>query len=809
MYSGLLDSLCNDLRFAFRLLVRHPGFSLVACFTLAIGIGANTAVFTVINAVVLQPLPFREPAKLVYGEPIWRAGGSQRTGFVPAADFIEYRERATTTFEQLAAISGAGSEITGMFSLTGEEGAEYVAGGEVSYNFFDALGVAPQAGHTFRPDDENWDPGRVVIISHGLWQRRFHGAPAIGKAMMVDGSPMEVVGIMPEGFSFPDHAGLWVPLALGKVTRARAPRAVQPLGRLKASMAAAQGELDAISQSLAHQYPVTNAGKLLRLIQMDDALRGGARKGLFLLLGGAAFVLLIAISNVANLQLVRASARTREIVLRTALGASSWRLVRQLMAENIILSLLGAAGGGLLAHWTLPLVLSLMPAGSTEAAKVHLDLTVLAFTAAIAVLAGVLFGLAPARDLLRRDLALALRQSGRGIGQGRTRMREALVAIQVGLAFVLVTGCGLLLVSLLRLRRVDPGFNPHRVVSVLLMLAPARYPTRASVVNFQQQLLDKVRGLPGVTGAAVVKELPIRGVNFTSFVVRGDRRGIDEPAMAEIVWLSPEALPAFQIPLLRGRMFTAEEGMDTPSTVIINEALARRFFPGQDPIGQRLVVTGTFAPGKAGQEIIGVVGNAQHVSLSTPAAAAVYLPSLALRWGYLFVRTQGDPLRLTAAISAELKRLDPDHPIGDFKTLDGVIEESLVQPRFRATLLTVFGVFALLLAAIGLYGVLSYAVAQRNHELAVRIAVGAQRSDLMRVVVLHGGLLALIGIAAGFPVAVGLARALSAFLFEVSPADPLLFAASVAGLLVVAVAATLVPALKAAKADPIAALRQE
>lgn len=804
-----MDSLIKDLRFAVRGLLKRPGFTVIALLALALGIGANTAIFSLVNAVVLRPLPYPEPDELV-----WVFGnlrqGSNRASVAPL-DFLDYRNQ-NKTFEQLAASFGIAVPAT----LTGGGEPERLEASGVTGNYFDMFGVAPTLGRGFTLDNEKSGYDQVTILSHALWQRRFGGDPSIvNQTIVLNGKAHEVIGVMGEGVTFPQAADLWVPMNFDGPDdpgmKIRFAKFIRPIGRLKpgVSFAEAQTDMDLIAARLEQQYPDSNTGWSLRLVPLREQLFGGSRTTVLVLFGAVAFVLLIACANVANLLLVRAAARQKEIALRTALGASRWRIVRQMITESLLLAIVGGALGTLLAWWGVQLLVNLSPDAIPRTAQVKIDATVLGFTLLISIVTGVLFGLAPAFRTARVNLIDALKAGVRSDAQGsvRGRTRSVLVVVESAIAVMLLIGAGLLIRSLVALQQVNPGFDARNVLTLRVDLPRSKYETPEQAASFFSELDTRVSGLPGVEAAGMVSDLPLSNqANDISFLVEG-RPPVtqDQQSFADFRRVNQNYFSAMRIPLLRGRNFTEQEVRQSDKVLVVSQQLVDQAFPNEEALGKRLIT------GMKGEpyEIIGVVGDLRHTSLAAPATPAMYFPTRERGMMNLVIRTKGDPLSLVGAVRNEVRSMNPDLPISAVKPMTEWIDSSVAQPRYRTTLFGLFAALAMILAATGIYGVMSYTVAQRTHEMGVRMALGARRMDVLKLVVRQGMVLTATGVVLGLLGAFALTRVMETLLFGVTTRDPITFGVVAVLLPAVAFIACFVPARRATKVDPLVALRYE
>ncbi len=799
-----MDTLLRDIRYGTRGLVKRPGFTLIAVAALALGIGANTAIFSLVNAVLVQPLPFDQPDRLV-----WMWGnvrqGTNRASVAPL-DFVDFRQQ-NTTFEHFA----ASFSIPIALNLTGGGEPERLSTDSVTGNYFQALGVKPALGRTFVLENEKSGNDQVTILSYALWQRRFGGDPnIINKTIVLDGTSCAVIGVMPKDFTY-SSAELWVPMNFDRSPGMKQRKAhfLRPIGRLKpgVTIAQAQADTDAIAQRLEQAYPDTNTGWSLRLVSLRDHLVGNTRPTLFILLGAVGFVLLIACANVANLLLVRAASRHREIALRTALGASKLRVIRQLLTESVLLALIGGVLGALLATWGIDLLVALSADNLPATAQVTIDATVLVFTLIVSLLTGLLFGLAPALRTLKLNLTDSLKDGGRGTGEAAHRnvTRSALIVIESAVAVVLLVGAGLLVRSLIRLQNTSPGFDAANVLTMRINLPEPKYESDEQTTQFFQQLESRVGSLPGVESVGLISELPLSGQpNDIPYSVEGRGAATDFEYDHDFRRVNTKYFQSMRIPLLRGRTFTQQEVTRNARLVIISDLLAREVFPNEDPIGRRL----NLAFGGEPWEIIGVVGDVRHRALESEPLGSMYLPSHS-QWMNIVIRTNGDPIGLAGAVRREVKAIDPDQPIAAVRTMEEWVARSASGPRYRTTLLALFATVALVLACTGIYGVMSYSVTQRTHEIGVRMALGARRFDVVKLVMRQGMALVLSGVVLGLLGSIALTRVMSSVLFEVTPKDPLTFAVVAALICLVALLACYIPARRATKVDPLVALRYE
>jgi putative ABC transport system permease protein len=809
---AFLDSLWRDTRYALRQIRRSPAFTAVAVLTLALGIGANTAIFSEVNAVLLRPLPYAHPQQLVV---VWEANPKQGYTDQKAspADFVDWSEN-THVFTQMAAF------INWSANLSEGDRAERVNATLVSTNLFGLLGVKPFLGRMFVPQDEQIVPYQSAILSYDLWKTSF-GADRtlIGRTVRVNGRELTVVGVMPVGFHFPGELGapadVWFPLARpASEWKIRDFHYLTVIGRMKPDMtlAQAQAEMSVLQRRIMKEYPNVGAGSEINLVPLHQAAVGKARTALLVLLGAVGFVLLIACANVANLLLARASSRSREFVLRIALGARRSRIVKQLLTESLVLSALGGGLGLLLAGLGLRAIFTLVPAGLPLLGAVRIDSWVLGFTVLISGATGLAFGLVPARKTSELDLNQQLKEGGWSTGGsiGRNRLHDVLLVAEVGLAMVLLVGAGLMIQSFARLQEVNPGFDPDHLLTFEMTLAGAQYPNGEQQEHFFHEALERIRALPGVIGAGATTALPLTGENDIYTVgIEGRPTASNQWLTADYAAVTPGYFRAFRIPLLAGRTFTEHDTGNAPPVAVINQAFAHRYFPNTDPIGKGIHVGNDRHPGYS--QIVGVVGDIRQNSLNgvvNPTMYESYLQS-PVQGMYVAVRTATRAMGVAAAVRDKVETVDSSVPVAKLRTMNQVLAGSIAQPRFRTVLLTLFALLAIALAAVGLYGVMSYVTAQRTHEIGVRMALGAQKADILGMVVGRGLKLTLIGVAIGIAGALSLTQFLSSLLYGVRPTDPLTFIAVSLIITGVALLASYVPARRATKVDPMVALRYE
>jgi putative ABC transport system permease protein len=811
-----METLAQDARYATRMLFKHPAFTLVAALALALGIGANTAIFSVVNAVMIRPLPYRDASRLVM---VWEDNRNRgrHQNVVSPANFLDWKEQGDV-FEDMAALYDT------RLNLTDVADPEEVAAQRVTLNMFDLLGAQPMLGRTFEPDDAQPARQDSVILSYGLWQRRFGGNPAIvGQTIKLNAEIYTVIGVMPPDYQLfinsgsltGDRAELWAPMLFGNNDRARRGRYAMAVARLRngVTLQQAQSQMTALADALEKQYPAFNTGWGVNLVSFREQFIGEMRKPLLMLLGAVGFVLLIACANVANLLLARAAARQKEIAIRLAIGASRGRIVRQLLIESTALALLGGAAGLLLAMWGVDALVALGPKSLLPAGGARLNLIVLGFTMLVSLLTGVIFGLAPAMEASRTNLNDALKEGGKAAASGGRahRLRNLFVIVEVALALVLLIGSGLLIKSFARLQAVNPGFNPQNLLTARVSLPYAKYHEEGQSNRFFREALDRIRQIPGVRNVSAVNFLPFTGLGAaTKFSVVG--RPAPPPGQEPVIDARVCDAGYFQtmgIPLIKGRTFNEREQTVAAHVVVVNETLARDIFPGEDPIGQRIVINMMSDPKPS--EIIGVVGDVKHASLDGDVRPMSYWPPAESAYPFmtLVARTDGDPLNYVAAVRRDVQALDNDQPIASVYTMEQLISESVARARFSTTLLAIFAAVALILAAVGIYGVMSYSVTQRTHEIGLRMALGADRRAVMAMVIRQGMRLALIGVAAGLAIALALTRLLATLLFGVSATDPTTFIVIALILIGVALVACFVPARRATRVDPMVALRYE
>ena len=802
-----MQNLIHDLRYAGRTLRRNPGFTAVAVLALALGIGANTAVFTVLNSVVLRPLPFPEPDRLFLVSYDLQHGPFSGGFSMVDSHYLEFRGQ-DRLFEHIATFVATSANLTG-----GGEPA-HLAAANVTPDFFGVLRMNAAMGRTFLAN-ENQD-SHVAVLSDKLWRSRYGADPrTLGRTVTVDGVAHTVIGIMPAGFHFPYESELWTPAAIR--LNPNNSFAWPVVGRLKpgVSREQAQAELETIMRRLPTDPRDERRDRLAQVVPLKELQVGKVKSSLWIFAGAVGFVLLIACANVANLLLARAAGRQQEMAVRRALGAARWRLVRLLLTESTLLSLAGGAAGILVALWGVPALIAMAPLGKIPRAdEIHIDGWVLAFTAAVSLITGLLFGFAPALRATRQQLRETLSQGGRTVTGRNEGLRSALVVAEIALALVLLTGAGLLVKSFLRLRAVDPGFRAENVLTMTVELPDSVYRTAPDMQKFHEGVLARLAQLPGVLSAGAVNFSPL-GWFLTKgdFQIEGGRK-LPPGFLADKLCVSPGYFRAMGIRFESGRDFSARDRAGAPAVAIVSKSVAERVFPGEDPIGKRISEQDHPKP-EDWVTIIGIVDDVRQMGLDKNPDPATYYPYLQAKQTFWLdrmtfaVRTASNPQQLAPAFRSVLHQVDRNQPVTEIATMENVISSSTAEPRFQARLLSVFSMLALLLAAVGIYGVLAYSVAERTHEIGIRMALGAETGDVLRMVLRRTLLLAGAGVALGTVGALAVTRVLAKFLFEVKPADPATFAVVALALVGVAAAAGWIPARRATAVDPIVALRYE
>ena len=816
-----MEFIWQDMRYGARMLLKSPGFTVVAVLTLALGIGANTAIFSVVNFVLLRPLEYANPDQLVM---VWERNTKKGWNESPTsfADFVDFRDNAKSV--ELVAFTDTN------FNLTGGDQPERVAGLRVSANLFSLLGVNPARGRWFAPGEDKPGAGHVLILSYGLWQRSFGGnSNLVNQTVQLNGQSYTVVGVMPPTFKFPpafsatttseeliSNADLWVPLTTDDVPLIRNIRNLKMIGRLKAGVAPqqAQAEINSIASRLAREYPDVNAGLESVVIPLHEQIVGDVREALLILLGAVVLVLLIACANIANLLLSKATARHKEIAIRTALGANRGRILRQLLTESTLLGLLGGVFGFLVAYAGSKTLVSFGSFSIPQLTDFSFDMKVPLFALVVSLLTSLIFGLAPAIDASNPNLNEALKEGGRSSSGGatRARLRNALVITEVALAVVLVTASGLMLRSFVRLQGTSSGLNPHNLITLELELPDVRYHAAQQQTLFQQQLIQRVASLPGVQYAATVDNLPFSGNAFnSSFTIEGRPTGpTTETPRAYYRVISPDYFPAIGIELHKGNQFTDRDTAEQPGVAIVNETAAQRYWPGVDPLGKR-IKRGRPESKNPWLTVIGIVSGSRQLSLKEGSQPEIYVPYLQ-NPGLTFTlvaRTASDPRSLTGALRKEVLSADREIPAVNIKLMEELISNSVAKERFYVLLLAVFAVLALILAAVGVYGVMSYSVTLRTRDIGIRMALGARPADIFKHIVGQALLLGLIGLGVGIVLAIASTRVMSSLLYGINATDPLTLAITSLVLLAVALLASYLPARRATRVDPLVTLRYE
>ena len=827
-----MSTLLQDLRYGARMLLKKPSFTLIAIITLALGIGANTAIFSVVNAVLLRPLPYKDPAQLAI---LWERKslrGFERNS-VAGHEYPEWK-RQNHVFEEMAAITWSG----GVHNLTGTGDPAVVYGPRVAAEFFSVMGVQPILGRTFQPEEDQAGANRVVILSYSLWQNRFGGEPGvIGRNITLNDQSYSVVGVMPSQFQYPPNPltgegpQLWTPIA-EPIYLYRGRHFLGVIARLKAgvTLMQAQSDMNTIAARLEREQPADNTGHGINIVALHGELVKDVRRSLLILLGAVGFVLLLGCANVANLLLARAAGRQREIAIRTALGAGRFRLMRQLLTESLLLALLAGGIGLMLSYWLLDLLVVSSPVAIPRLVEANIDGRILAMTTGLSLLTGVLFGLAPAFQTSRVNVNTALKEEARTSGSpGRQWVRNLLAATELALAVVLLIGAGLMMRSFARLLKVDPGFSPENVLSMDVALPNTRYQQAHQKAQFYEQVFERIKALPGVQSVGAINGIPLGGTDSSlMFAVEGrpDARPGEEPS-AQYRIVSHNYFSVMRIPLLKGRFFQPADARvalplirwypqqpfparfdepQAPPAVVINEALARRYWPDEDPVGKRIRVI--FSPWLT---IVGVVGNTRQMRVDSEPEPELSLLDLQEPQGQmtLVIRTAGDPSDLAAPVRQQIWGLDRNLPVTNVRNLSELFSHSVAQRRFNAILLSIFALVALLLATVGVYGVMNYSVAERSHEIGIRMALGAQAGDVVRMILRQAFKLTLIGMTIGVATAFALTRLMSGLLYEVPTTDPATFILIPLLLAGVTLLASFIPAWRAARVDPLVALRCE
>ena len=802
----------KDLRFGVRSLARTPALTVAALIALALGIGANTAIFSVLDGVLLEPLPYPRSERLVMLIDSNPEAGFPRFSSSPP-NVVDWREQSRS-FQGLAGFTGASLNLTAPGTTP-----ERLSGAAVTAGFFRTVGVEPLLGRGFEDAEDRPGAEKVVVLSHDLWARRFGSASdVLGRRITLDGEARTVVGVMPEGFAFPRReTEAWVPLAMEITETLRGAHFLGVVARLRdgVTLEAARTEMDTIAARLAEEHPDSNKGWGVNVVPLREVVVEDIRPALLVLMATVAIVLLIACANVANLLLARMAAREREVAVRSALGAGRWRLLRQFLTESVLLGLGGGALGLALGVWGTRVLVALNADNIPRAAAIGVDTTVLGFTLALALVTGLVFGVVPALQASKADLQDALKEGGRGQagGAGARRARSVLIVAEVAAAIVLLVGAGLLLRSFVGLQRISPGFDPAGVMTLQVSLPDAQYPEREDQAAFYRALMERVAAVPGVEAAGAGFPLPLSGSNYVlDFAVEGrPAPGPNESPSSHIRFVTPGYVRAMGIPLLRGRPLADTDRTDTPRVALINQTMAERWWPGEDPLGERFTFNDPTSPDAEWIEIVGVVGDVLHDDLAQDPDAETYISDYQTPQGTAVVvaRTDGDPLTLAGGLEAAVRETDPDMPVYRVRTLEEVVEGSLSDQRFNATLLGVFALLALVLASVGVYGVVSYSVTRRTHEMGLRMALGAERSAVRRLVVIQGMRLVALGVVLGLAGSLLLTRFLKGMLYGVGTTDVATLVTVPLVLLAVALVATVLPAARATRVDPVVALRSE
>jgi putative ABC transport system permease protein len=814
-----MGTMMQDIRYGVWMLSKNAGFTVIAILTLALGIGANTAIFSVVNAELLRPLPFHDPGKLLR---VWETNSrvGSKSDSISYPDFADWQAQ-NQVFEKIGVYTNAS------YTLTGVERSAHLQGQAISAELISLLGATPELGRTFLPGED--DPHHhVAILSHRLWKEHFGGDPGIiSRTITLDNSGYTVVGVMPPSFEFPLQrrpVEIWTTFSALQessdntppITKVRGAHFMLGIARLKPGMtlAQAQSAMDVIASALAKQYPDSNKYFGVRLVPEQEEITGAIRPALFVLLIAVSVVLLIACVNVANLLLARGTTRTREIAIRSALGAGRMRVVRQLLTESFLLALFAGALGVILAAWGVDVLVRLSPEDLPRVGEIHLDGRVLAFTAILSVLTGMIFGLAPALQITRANLVDMLKESALSAtaGMHRHRLRSSLVIVEMALALVLLVTAGLLIHSLIRLQNVNPGFNAHNVMASNIDLPDEEFPN-ARKVQFLRDLLPRVKVLPGVVTAAAIVPLPMSGTEYQVAVeIKGRPTAKSDELISSVRVITEDYFRAMQIPLLQGREFEERDSEEATPVVIVNEYLARKFFPGENPIGKHIRpgISTDERPSRM-REIVGVVGNVKYKDLGSEWTPESYIPFAQLPFGAMTIvaRAANDPYSLAKPIAEAVLSVDKAVPTFQARTLEDYLNGTIAIPRFNTFLLGMFAGLALVLTAVGLYGVISYSVAQRTHEIGIRIALGGQPRDMLRLVVRQGFRLALLGVGLGLVAALFFTRFVSSLLFDVTRVDPICYVGVIFLLLSVVLLACYVPARRAMRVDPMVALRYE
>jgi len=806
----MLGTSLQDTRYAIAILLKRPGFSIVAVLGLTLGIGATTAIFSVVNALLLQPLPYKDPARLVSLKSL-NTHDSKAPTAISYPNFVDWRDQSHA-FDGMAAYS------PNDMNLTGRGDPERLRGAQCSYDLFSLLGVTPVTGRFFLPEEDRPKATPVAVLGFGLWQRLFAGdREAIGKSITLDGVDAQIVGVLPPGFKFIQGVEIWTPLAMENDPNARLALGLEAVGRLKPgkSLSQAQEELEGIAAGLAEQYPATNKNWSVTVTPLQDEVVGKFRPALLLLLGAVGLVLLISCTNVANLLLAQGASRRKEIAIRLAIGAGRFRIARQLLTESVVLGVVGGALGVGLAAFGVRALTSLS-SNIPRVDEIGINVTVLCFAAGISILTGIVFGMVPALQATRTDLTESLKEAGKGFAGGgpANRLRSVLVVSEVAFALTLLVGAGLLLKSFSKLQGVGLGFRSKGIVTFDVQLPDSKYKNEGQIANFYYQTLAGLKAIPGVEDAAATFSLPLSG-NGALLLFYGEGRpahGPEDYTAAYFDPISPDYFRTMGIPLLEGRDISDRDKGNAPPVTVVSESFAKRFFPGQDAVGKRIKLGARPDSPRPWITIIGVAADTKHNSVEDPRGeATMYLPCLQRPEpvSAFVVRTAGDLTAMSGAFKNAVLGVDPDQAIANVKTLDQVLLEYSAQRRLIMLLLLLFAIVAVLLASLGVYGVMAYSVTQRSHEFGIRLALGARRSAVLAMVIRRGLVLAGAGVFIGIGASFGLTRLMASLLFDVSATDPIVFVGVAAVISAVALMASLVPAMKATTVDPMITLRYE
>ena len=807
--------LVADIKFGVRMLLKSPMMTFVALCALTLGIGANTAIFSVVNAVLLRSFPYNDPERLAL---VWekRQGARTDQNVINLGNFSDWKDQ-NQVFADMAVF------FDRSFNLTSDGEPEEITGQFGTTNIFSVLGTNPVLGRTFAADDGREDQARVIVISYALWQRRFGGdMQIVGRQISLNERPATIIGVMPATFGWHIQRGtqaskpadIWVPFQISNDLRQRRGRFASAVARLKpgVTLDQAQQEMQTIGARLAQQYPNFNTNWSVNVVPLRTQMTGEIKRPLLILLGAVAFVLLIACANVANLLLARASSRRKEIAVRAGLGADRWRIARQLLTESVMLSLIGGTLGVLVALWGTKALVALSPPALIDLKTVGVSVPVLAFTLGLSLLTGIVFGLVPALEATRFDLHGSLKEGGKSVGGsvGSHRVRSVFVVTQVALALVLLVGAGLLVKSLNRLQAVDTGFNPNSLLAVRLNLLPRKYDTDQKRIDFYKQAVAQMKTLPGVEAAGAVNTPPFTGLYpGTNLDLDGQKLPPGQELKTGVIVTDVNYFQTMQIPLKLGRLYTDQEATEMRHVVLVNETFVQKNLGGQNPLGHKLTIY--MKDDNVPCEIIGVVGDHKSLGLDVAVEPMVYWPHPELVYSgmTLMLRTRGDASAVAGAARNVIHTLDPQQPIGEVNTMEALLSTSVARARFSASLLTVFSFVALVMAAVGIYGVMSYSVLQRTHEIGVRMALGAQRFDVLKLMVRKGIVLGIVGVGLGLAASFALTRLISTLLFEVTATDTATFVGVSIGLFLVTLAACYLPAQRATRVDPLKALRYE